>query len=83
VRGGHDKNEGTTMKLGGSAKQCRNASLRDGEFGPPSGTLFEAIYKELKYKEERREESCLFSKMFSRLQENRAKKKLVGPERNR
>jgi hypothetical protein len=112
VHGGHDKNEGTTMRLGGLAKQrrkeysqmtliecdgqlqrhwetiedtifdreSRNSSLGNGEFGPPSGTLFEAIYKELKHREERKEKSGLFSKMLSGLHESRAKKKLIGIE---
>ncbi len=33
--------------------KTRNASLQNGEFSPPSGTIFEAIFQELKRKEQR------------------------------
>ena len=63
-------------------RETRNSSLKNPEFSPPSGTLFEAIYKELKHKEEHEKQSGSFSKMLSRLRENRAKKQLIGPEQN-
>jgi len=64
-------------------RQTRNSTLKNGEFTPRSGTLFEAIYKELKYKDEREKQSHTFFKMLSRLRENRAKKQLTGVEQNR
>ncbi|HXX86885.1 MAG TPA: hypothetical protein VEH86_00365 [Candidatus Acidoferrum sp.] len=63
-------------------RQTRNSSLKNSEFSPPSGTLFEAIYKELKHKEEREKQSGSFSKVLSRLRENRAKKQLIGLQQN-
>jgi hypothetical protein len=64
-------------------RETRNSTLKNGEFSPPSGTLFEAIYKELRYKEEREKQSHSFSKMLFRFRENRAKKQLTGLEQNR
>lgn len=64
-------------------RQTRNSTLKNGEFTPRSGTLFEAIYKELKYRDEREKQSHTFSKMLFRLRENRAKKQLTGVEQNR
>jgi hypothetical protein len=63
-------------------RETRNSSLGSGEFSPPSGTLFEAIYKELKNKEERKKQGSSFSKILSRIRENRAKKQ-IGLEQNR
>jgi hypothetical protein len=60
-------------------RETRNSALKNGEFSLPSGTLLEAIYKELKHKEEREKQSHSYSKMFSRLLENRAKKQFTGP----
>jgi predicted NodU family carbamoyl transferase len=64
-------------------RETRNSTLKNGEFSPPSGTLFDAIYKELKHKEEREKQSHSFSKMLSRLRENRARKQLTGLEQSR
>jgi hypothetical protein len=64
-------------------RETRNSTLENGEFSPPSGTLFEAIYKELKHKEEREKRSHSISKMLSRLHENRARKEPTGLEQNR
>jgi predicted NodU family carbamoyl transferase len=64
-------------------RETRNSTLKNGEFSPPSGTLFDAIYKELKHKEEREKQSYSFSKMLSRLRENRARKQLTGLEQSR
>jgi hypothetical protein len=64
-------------------RETRNSTLKNGEFNPPSGTLFEAIYKELRHREEHEKHSRSFSKMFSRLREDRAKRQIVGFEQNR
>jgi hypothetical protein len=64
-------------------RETRNSTLKNGEFSPPSGTLFEAIYEELKHKEERAKQSHTFSKMLSKLRENQAKKQLTGLEQSR
>ena len=58
-------------------REARNATLRSEEFHPPSGTIFEAIFKELKRKEgnERRKHSL--SSIVSRLRARRAKKQLT------
>jgi len=59
-------------------RESRNATLESGQFVPPSGTLFEAIYKELKRKEERKKGKHSFSSMISRLHAHRAKKQATG-----
>ena len=64
-------------------RETRNSTLTHGEFNPPAGTLFEAIYKELKHREEHEKHIRSFSKMFSRLREDRAKRQIVGFEQNR
>ncbi|MGD0027445.1 MAG: hypothetical protein ABSC91_00725 [Candidatus Bathyarchaeia archaeon] len=51
-------------------RETRNSTLKNREFSPPSGTLFEAIYKELKHKEEREKQSHSFSKILSRLRKS-------------
>ena len=58
-------------------RETRNSTLTNGEFNPPSGTLFEAIYKELKHREEHEKQSHPLSKMLSQLYENRTKKQLT------
>jgi len=47
--------------------KTRNAALQNGEFIPPSGTLFEAIFQELKRKEQREKNRHSFSSLISRL----------------
>ena len=64
-------------------RETRNSTLRNGEFNPPSGTLFEAIYKELKHREEHEKHNRSLSKTFSKLREDRAKKQIIGFEQNR
>jgi hypothetical protein len=54
--------------------ESRNATLESGNFVPPSGTLFEAIFQELKRKDERKKSKHSFSAMISRLQSQRAEK---------
>ena len=56
-------------------RETRNTTLRSGEFHPPSGTLFEAIYKELKRKEEHERRKRSFSNIISRLRVRRTKKR--------
>jgi hypothetical protein len=58
-------------------RETRNATLRSEEFHPPSGTLFEAIFKELKHKEEREKRKHSLSSIISRLHARRAKKQLT------
>ena len=58
-------------------RQTRNSTLKSGEFSPPSGTLFEAIFKELKMKEENERTSHSLSRALFRLRNNRAKKQLI------
>lgn len=48
-------------------RETRNATLRSEGFHPPSGTLFEAIFKELKRKEEHEGRKHSLSSIFSRL----------------
>jgi hypothetical protein len=59
-------------------REIRNSTLKNGEFRPPSGTLFEAIFTEIKRKEEHERHGRSFSDMISRLRTRRAKKQLVG-----
>lgn len=47
--------------------KTRNATLQNGEFSPPSGTIFEAIFQELKRKEQREKKRHSFSSMIHRL----------------
>ncbi len=47
-------------------RKTRNAALESGEFIPPSGTLFEAIFQELKRKEAREKNGHPLSSMISR-----------------
>jgi hypothetical protein len=58
-------------------RETRNATLRSEEFHPPSGTLFEAIFKELKRKEEHERRRHSLSNVISRLRARRAKKQLT------
>lgn len=60
----------------------RNATLKKGEFHPPSGTLFEAIFQELKSKAEREERRHSLSSTISRFRARRAKKQLTTPIQN-
>lgn len=60
-------------------RETRNSTLKNGGFQPPSGTLFEAIFKELKNKEEHEKQGHSFSNTLSRLRGSRAKKQLVEP----
>jgi hypothetical protein len=54
--------------------KTRNATLQNGEFSPPSGTLFEAIFLELKRKEQQEKNRHSFSSIISRLHaRNRSK----------
>jgi hypothetical protein len=72
-----DKKLGTNFKGIEDAmfdRETRNATLRSGEFHPPSGTLFEAIFKELKRKEEHERGEHSLSNIISRLRARRAKK---------
>lgn len=55
-------------------RKSRNATLESREFVSPSGTLFDAIFQELKRKEERKKSKHSFSSMISRLHAHRAKK---------
>jgi hypothetical protein len=48
-------------------RKSRNATLESGKFVPPPGTLFEAIFQELKRKEERKKRKKSFSSMISGL----------------
>jgi hypothetical protein len=43
-------------------REIRNATLKSGEFRPPSGSIFEAIFHELKRKAEREKDRHHFSK---------------------
>jgi hypothetical protein len=43
------------------------AALQNGEFSPPSGTIFEAIFQELKRKEQREKNRHSFSSLIPRL----------------
>jgi len=52
-------------------RKTRNETLNGGEFIPPSGTIFEAIFKELKRKEEREKNGHLFARMISRFRSAR------------
>jgi hypothetical protein len=61
----------------------RNATLKRGEFRPPSGTLFEAIFQELKSKAEREERRHSLSSAISRFRARRVKKQLTTPTQNR
>lgn len=47
--------------------KTRNAALQNGEFSPPSGTIFEAIFQELKRKEQREKNRHSFSSIISGL----------------
>jgi len=47
--------------------KARNAALQNGEFSPPSGTMFEAIFRELKRKEQQEKNKRSFSSIISRL----------------
>jgi hypothetical protein len=47
--------------------KTRNAVLQNGEFSPPSGTIFEAIFQELKRKEQREKNGRSFSSLIPRL----------------
>lgn len=58
-------------------RETRDATLRNVEFHPPSGTLFEAIFKELKQKEEHERHKHSFSNIISQLRARRAKKQLM------
>jgi hypothetical protein len=58
-------------------RKNRNMALKNGEFTPPSGTLFEAIFQELKRKEEREKNRHSLSSMISRLHARSAKKQLA------
>jgi len=60
----------------------RNATLKMGEFRPPSGTLFEAIFQELKSKAEREEHRHSLSSTISRFRARRAEKQLTTPTQN-
>jgi hypothetical protein len=62
--------------------KTRNETLNGGEFIPPSGTLFEAIFKELKRREEREKKGHLFTRMISRFREHRADRQLAKPTQN-
>jgi hypothetical protein len=59
-------------------RQTRNSTLRNKKFSPPSGTLFEAIYRELKDKEQREKQGRSYFKMLFRLRQNRAKRQFIG-----
>jgi hypothetical protein len=48
-------------------REARNAALNDGGFHPPSGSLFDAIFQELKRKEEREKHRHGLSNMAARL----------------
>jgi hypothetical protein len=58
-------------------REARNETLKSEEFRPPSGTLFEAIFRELKHKEEREKRKHSLSNIISRLRTRRAKKQLT------
>jgi len=58
-------------------RKTRDAALKSGQFVPPSGTLFEAIFQELKRKDEHEKNGHSFSSMISRLHARRAKKQLT------
>lgn len=58
-------------------RETRNATLRSEEFHPPSGTIFEAIFKELKRKEEHERPKHSLSNIILRLRVRRAKKQLT------
>jgi hypothetical protein len=60
-------------------RETRNSTLKNGEFHPPSGTLFEAIFKELKLKQELKKNRHPFFNVVSRLRARRAKKQLIKP----
>jgi len=60
-------------------RQKRNSTLKNRKFRPPSGTLLEAIYEELKNKEDREKQGHSYFKMFSRFRQDRAKKQFIGP----
>jgi hypothetical protein len=47
--------------------KARNAALQNGKFSPPSGTILEAIFLELKRKEEQEKSKHSFSSITSRL----------------
>jgi hypothetical protein len=47
--------------------KTRNAVLQNGEFSPHSGTIFEAIFQELKRKEQREKNGRSFSSLIPRL----------------
>ena len=54
--------------------KSRNAALQNGEFSPPSGTMFEAIFRELKRKEQQEKNKRSFSSIISRLHTHRRSK---------
>jgi hypothetical protein len=58
-------------------RKTRNMALKSGKFIPPSGTLFEAIFQELKRKEEQEKNRHSLSSMISRLHARSAKKQLT------
>jgi len=58
-------------------RETRYATLRSEDFQPPSGTLFEAIFKELRRKEEHERPKHSLSNIISRLRAHRAKKQLT------
>lgn len=45
--------------------KTRNVALQNGEFSPPSGTIFEAIFQELKRKEQREKNRHSFSSLIT------------------
>jgi len=54
--------------------KSRNAALQNGEFNPPPGTMFEAIFRELKRKEQQEKNKHSFSSIISRLHTHRRSK---------
>ncbi|MGA2768560.1 MAG: hypothetical protein ABSF24_09645 [Candidatus Bathyarchaeia archaeon] len=58
-------------------RETRNATLGSEEFHPPAGTIFEAIFKELKRKEEHERRKHSLSNIISRLRGRRDKHQIT------